>query len=169
MVIYFLEVFVCQFTSHQGKDMFSAILRLSVGTEISFWYKRVFWGEGGRNAFLWSCFCIKCFDSSSPGDKNSYTKCTCLSFTWCLKFSADPQKMEICFLVDWRVVTQPLISANQATKASFSWKVFKCLKSRIWGFELCLVFLSHLQCCKCIFMIKVADSEWRGRKLKSRD
>lgn len=169
-MIYFLEMFTCQFTSHQGKDMFTAILSLSVGTEINFWYKGEFWGGGWRDAFLWiSYFYMQCSDTSSPSDKSYYAICICLSFTWCLNFSADVQKMQMCFLVDWRAIMQQLISPNRTTSASFSQELFKCLKSRIWGFELCLVFPFHLQCCKCIFMFKVAYREWRGRKLKSKD
>lgn len=59
------------------------------------------------------------------------TQSVYLSFTWCLNFSVDPQKVEIHFLVDWRVVMKELNSANQTVTASFSRRVFKCLKSRI--------------------------------------
>lgn len=164
-MVYFLEVFVYQFTNHQGKDMFSAILSLSVGTETSFWYK-----GGGGVTLLWSCFCINCFDSSSAGDKSYYAKCASRLHTMTQIFSRCAE--------NGNVFSGRLESGNTAVNFSnpnnksilfFSGKVFKCLKSRIWGFELCLVFPFHLQYCKCVFMIKVADSEWRGRKLKSKD
>lgn len=46
MMIYFLEVFECQCSSHQGNNMFSARLGLSIGTQVNFWYT----GEFGEVA-----------------------------------------------------------------------------------------------------------------------
>lgn len=75
---------------------------------------------------------MQCSDTSSPSDKSYYAICICLSFTWCLNFSADAQKMQMCFLVDWRAIMQQLISPNRTTSASFSFHK-KC--SNVWRVE----------------------------------
>lgn len=60
------------------------------------------------------------------------TQSVYLSFTWCLNFSVDPQKVEIHFLVDWRMVMKELNSANQTVTASFSFQE-EC--SNVWRVE----------------------------------